>query len=326
MQSPILPRTDPCNLALCRHGETWGRGGSAVRTHMPAYFERSGFQKSNFEILASSSHRLQICLFITEIYLSIKYVLYQIIHFAQAGKTCRHSFSKQVGLWPTGVSLGHVYCERTGSAERNAQVPPKEDACTCHACTHRTYGPFTIPFFPKLHIKSKKDRAFKSVSTMLQVASKGFSKANPKVPAAFQPWPLDGQSFFSFNRLRCVSRGWSAPTWVEPRFKQFGVAVRGGGGGIENNNNPGTQVQNPGLTQEGTRVRTQVQPRFEPSSTQGLTRFEPGLRPGFEPGFKPGFEPGFKPGFRTWVPNLGSEPGFKPGFEPGFEPGFKPGF
>ena len=93
-------------------------------------------------------------------------------------------------------------------------------------------------------------------------------------------------------------RGWSAPTWVEPRFKQFGVAVGGGGGGVENNNNPGTQVQNPGLTQEGTRVRTQVQPRFEPSSTQGLTRFEPGLRPGFKPGFKPGFEPGFEPGFK----------------------------
>ena len=62
-----------------------------------------------------------------------------------------------------------------------------------------------------------------------------------------------------------------------------GVAVRGGGagGGVENKNNPGTQIQNPALTQEGTRVRTQVQPRFEPSSTQGLTRFEPGLRPGF---------------------------------------------
>ena len=88
-------------------------------------------------------------------------------------------------------------------------------------------------------------------------------------------------------------RGWSAPTWVEPRFKQFGS-----GGGVENNNNPETQVQNPGLTQEGTRVRIQVQPRFEPSSTQGLTRFEPGLRPRFKPGFKPGFEPGFEPGFK----------------------------
>ena len=57
------------------------------------------------------------------------------------------------------------------------------------------------------------------------------------------------------------SGGWSAPTWVEPRFKQFGSCPAGEG--VENNNNnPRTQVQNPGLTQEGTRVRTQVQPRF----------------------------------------------------------------
>ena len=39
-------------------------------------------------------------------------------------------------------------------------------------------------------------------------------------------------------------------------------------GGVENNNNPRTQVQNPGLTQEGTRVRTQVQPRFDPGFNQ----------------------------------------------------------
>ena len=134
--------------------------------------------------------------------------------------------------------------------------------------------------------------------------------ANPRVPARLKPLrctilrtPPSSQVL---SKSKCVDtkttvhsqqrRGWSAPTWVEPRFKQFGVAVRGGGGGgVENNNNPGTQVQNPGLTQEGTRVRTQVQPRFEPSSTQGLTRFEPGLRPGFKPGFEPGFEPGFKP-------------------------------
>ena len=175
---------------------SWG-GGDPRYAHTCQHTSRDRVSKNQ---ILKSWHPLftdsQICLFITEIYLSIKYVLYQIIHFAQAGETCRHSFSKQVGLWPTGVSLGHVYCERTGSARRNAQVPQKEDACTCHACTHRTHGPFTIPSFPKLHIKFKKDRAFKSVSTMSQGASQGFSKANPKVRTASSAWPLDGQSFF----------------------------------------------------------------------------------------------------------------------------------
>ena len=74
-------------------------------------------------------------------------------------------------------------------------------------------------------------------------------------------------------------RGWSAPTWVEPRLKQLGLALEGEGG-VENNNNPGTQVQNPALTQRGTRVRTQVSPRFEPRLNHGLTRFEPRFQPG----------------------------------------------
>ena len=78
----------------------------------------------------------------------------------------------------------------------------------------------------------------------------------------------------SSSRRRSISRGWSAPTWVEPRFKQFGVALKGRGGGREQQ-----QPRNPGSEP---RFRTQVQPREEPRFE---SRFNPGSNPGLTQGF-----------------------------------------
>ena len=66
----------------------------------------------------------------------------------------------------------------------------------------------------------------------------------------------------------CIDGGWSAPTWVEPRFKQFGVAVRGGGGREQQQpRNPGSEPRfnsgrNPGSNPGSTQVRTQCDPGF----------------------------------------------------------------
>ena len=142
------------------------------------------------------------------------------------------------------------------------------------------------------------------------------------------------------------------------------------GGGFESRFNPDS---NSGAGSEGGRPNiniknlgsTQVQPRFNPGSTQvqpGLIQFEPRFNPGstvqprFEPRFEPRFQPRFNPG-STQVQsrfNLGStqvkpsltrstkvqsrfEPGSNPGstqvrtqvqtqVQPRFEPRFEPRF
>ena len=70
------------------------------------------------------------------------------------------------------------------------------------------------------------------------------------------------------DSIGCHCRGgWYAPTWVEPRFKQFGVALKGRGGGQEQQQprNPGSEPRfNPGRN-----------PGSNPGLTQSLTRFEP---------------------------------------------------
>ena len=100
-------------------------------------------------------------------------------------------------------------------------------------------------------------------------------------------WEVYGQAAL------LVWGGWSAPTWVEPRFKQFGVALKGRGGGSRT-----TTTQEP-------RFRTQVQPREEPRFEP---RFNPGSNPGltqsltrFEPRFQPRFQPGFQSGFQAFL-------------------------
>ena len=75
--------------------------------------------------------------------------------------------------------------------------------------------------------------------------------------------------------------GWSASTWVEPRFKQLGVALKGGWGREQQ------QPRNPKFrTQVQPRKEPRFEPRFNPGSNLSLTRFEPRFQPGLQSGIQ----------------------------------------